>query len=42
MRAGEVRAYEPVALDERRRVYVWGLLCEKLEGLQKGVLSALE
>ncbi|GAB1319361.1 Ketoreductase (KR) domain-containing protein [Madurella fahalii] len=41
MRAGKVRAYEPVALDEAKGAHVWEALSRRLEALSPGVLSNL-
>lgn len=44
MRAGALRTYEPFMTDSvgaKRRDYIWGLLTEKLEQLQPGIMANL-
>lgn len=41
MRAGQVRAYDPVVLDEDKSAYLWDLVCKKLEAIQPGILENL-
>jgi retinol dehydrogenase 12 len=41
MRSGKVRAYLPIASDEKKGDAVWDALCKRLEGLQPGVLKSL-
>jgi hypothetical protein len=44
MRAGALRAYEPFmtnGVGAKRRDYIWGLLTEKLEQLQPGIMANL-
>ncbi|ETS82849.1 hypothetical protein PFICI_04725 [Pestalotiopsis fici W106-1] len=41
LRAGEVQAYAPIALDNEKATCVWETLCKRLEQIQPGVLENL-
>ncbi|OJJ45235.1 hypothetical protein ASPZODRAFT_133864 [Penicilliopsis zonata CBS 506.65] len=38
-RTGKIQPYAPIALDEEKRMYVWKVLCMRLDKLQPGILA---